>query len=78
MQKLKIFFDGFNSVPPIAFVFLGNFLSGDKGSERAYELKSLLKGLSELISSYPNLLKHSSFIFVPGRYDPSAANVLPR
>ncbi|XP_044739127.1 DNA polymerase epsilon subunit 2 [Chrysoperla carnea] len=78
LQKLKVFFQGFNDVPPIAFVFMGNFLSNDKGCEKAYELKTLFKGLGELISRYQNLIEQSTFIFVPGKNDPNAANILPR
>lgn len=55
-----------------------NFVSNDKGCEKAYELKTLFKGLGELISRYQNLIEQSTFIFVLGKNYPNAANILPR
>lgn len=78
MDKLKTLFAGYNDYPPIAMVFIGEFLSCPYGFEHSIQLKSVLSNLANLISQYTSLRNHCKFIFVPGQSDPPAANVLPR
>ncbi|KAL3286446.1 hypothetical protein HHI36_000953 [Cryptolaemus montrouzieri] len=77
-DKLEILFDGFQRDPPVAFVFLGNFISELHGSERIDNLKKCFKQLGDLISRYPTLLDNSQFVFVPGLTDPSTPYIVPR
>ncbi|KAG8228620.1 hypothetical protein J437_LFUL009325 [Ladona fulva] len=77
-QKLKILFRGYSQFPPIAFVFMGNFLSTQHGSTYAHTLKNCLKDLADTILEYPPIVENSKFIFVPGPLDPASANILPR
>ncbi|XP_059478569.1 DNA polymerase epsilon subunit 2 [Neocloeon triangulifer] len=78
LRKLQVLFEGLSSYPPIAFIFMGNFLSTKPESNQAEQLKFHLRSLADLISSYPNLLKFSKFVFVPGLADPACPNILPR
>lgn len=78
MEKLRVMFQGFSDCPPIAFIFMGNFLSSQHGSSHAPLLKAKFKELGELIIQFPNLVEKSKFIFVPGPSDPASANILPR
>ncbi|KAJ0171930.1 hypothetical protein K1T71_012693 [Dendrolimus kikuchii] len=78
MDNLKTLFAGYNDFPPIAMVFLGEFLSCPYGFEHSIQLKLVLNSLANLISQFTNLKDHCKFIFVPGRNDPAAANILPR
>lgn len=65
-------------MPPIAFVFLGNFLSQCYGSESFDILAKSFKKLAEIIVKYSNILKLSNFVFVPGTNDPCMQHILPR
>ncbi|KAL1487999.1 hypothetical protein ABEB36_015378 [Hypothenemus hampei] len=77
--KLEKLFDQMQSfVPPIAFVFLGNFTSESHGSDTLYEMKKQFKRLGELIAKYPLLVSSSQFIFVPGMDDPCTPHIVPR
>ena len=78
MRKLHILFQGYSLFPPIAFVFMGNFLSTKYGSSHGTQLRTHLRALGEMLAGFPELLQHSRFIFVPGPTDPACANVLPR
>ncbi|XP_011550188.3 DNA polymerase epsilon subunit 2 [Plutella xylostella] len=78
MSNLKTLFTGYNEFPPIAIVFMGEFLSCPYGFEHSTQLKSSLTSLGELIHQFTNLRESCKFIFVPGRSDPSAPNILPR
>jgi len=71
-------FEGFSTYPPIAFIFMGSFLSTKPGSSQAEQLKFHLRSLADLIVSFPNLLRYSKFVFVPGATDPACPNILPR
>ncbi|CAG9813336.1 unnamed protein product [Phaedon cochleariae] len=77
-EKLEILFDGFQDLPPVAFVFMGNFMSNSHGSEMMDDLKSLFKRLGELIMKFPNLSNNSQFVFVPGLSDPCTPHMVPR
>jgi DNA polymerase epsilon subunit 2 len=78
MAKLKTLFSGYNDFPPIAIVFLGEFLSCPYGFEHSMQLKAALTNLGDIIHPFKNLCESCKFIFVPGRGDPAAANILPR
>lgn len=78
MSNLKTLFAGYNEYPPLAIVFMGEFLSCPYGYEHSMQLRAALINLSEMICSFPNLRGNSKFIFVPGKGDPVAANILPR
>lgn len=78
MDKLKILFSGYNDFPPIAIVFLGEFLSCPYGFEHGIQLKAALSHLGDIIYQFSTLRNVCKFIFVPGRGDPAAANILPR
>ncbi|KAJ8980174.1 hypothetical protein NQ317_011418 [Molorchus minor] len=77
-EKLEILFDGVQASPPIAFVFMGNFMSESHGSEIMDTLRKLFKKLAELISKYPNIVNVSQFVFVPGLTDPCTPHIVPR
>lgn len=78
MDKLRAMFEGFLSYPPIAFVFMGDFLSGQLGASHCSELRLRFKALGDLMAQYPLLLEKCYFIFVPGPCDPSGPKILPR
>lgn len=77
-EKLEILFDGMHGTPPIAFVFMGNFMEELIGLETMVTLKNLFKQLAELIGRYSNLIDNSEFIFVPGMLDPCSPHIVPR
>lgn len=78
MAKLKTLFTGYNDFPPIAIVFMGEFLSNPYGHEHSTQLRTALTHLGDVIHQFKTLQERTKFIFVPGRGDPSAANILPR
>ncbi|PNF14373.1 DNA polymerase epsilon subunit 2, partial [Cryptotermes secundus] len=78
MEKLQVLFAGYADYPPVAFVFMGNFLSSQQGSSHATTLKTRFKALGDLIAQFPELSEKSKFIFVPGPSDPASPNILPR
>lgn len=78
MTKLKSLFSGYNDFPPLAIVFMGEFLSSPYGYEHGIQLKNALKGLADTLLQYPQLIENCKFVFVPGSTDPSSPNVLPR
>lgn len=78
MSKLSTLFTGYADAPPTAFVLMGNFSSKPYGPQRNKELKENFTALGDLILGYPDLVKKSQFIFVPGPQDPGQANILPR
>ncbi|XP_013147837.1 PREDICTED: DNA polymerase epsilon subunit 2 [Papilio polytes] len=78
IAKLKMLFTGYNDFPPIAIVFMGEFLSCPYGSEHSIQLKAALNNLADVLLPFTKLRETCKFIFVPGRSDPAAANILPR
>ncbi|CAG4966167.1 unnamed protein product [Colias eurytheme] len=78
ISKLKAMFSGFNDFPPIAIVFMGEFLSCPYGYEHSTQLKAALINLADVIYPFTKLRETCKFIFVPGRSDPIAPNILPR
>ncbi|GJQ78353.1 Pole2 [Trypoxylus dichotomus] len=77
-EKLEMLFNGMHASPPVAFVFMGNFMSESHGSENIAIFKKLFKQMGELISRYPILVNNSQFIFVPGMSDPCTPHIVPR
>ncbi|CAG9764814.1 unnamed protein product [Ceutorhynchus assimilis] len=78
-EKLEKLFDQMEQfLPPIAFVFMGNFMSESHGSEIINDLKKQFKRLGELISKYHILVNSSQFVFVPGLTDPCSPHIVPR
>ncbi|XP_046972763.1 DNA polymerase epsilon subunit 2 [Vanessa cardui] len=78
ISKLKALFAGYNDFPPIAIVFMGEFLSCPYGYEHSTQLKAALINLCDIIIPFTKLRQSCKFIFVPGRGDPIAPNILPR
>ncbi|XP_050356715.1 DNA polymerase epsilon subunit 2 [Nymphalis io] len=78
ISKLKTLFAGYNDFPPIAIVFMGEFLSCPYGYEHSTQLKAALINLCDIIIPFTKLRQSCKFIFVPGRGDPIAPNILPR
>lgn len=75
---MQMLFEGMQMIPPVAFVFMGNFLLESHGFEKIDKLKKLFKKLGQLVSNYGNLVEKSQFIFVPGLMDPCLPHMVPR
>nr|XP_021187205.2 DNA polymerase epsilon subunit 2 [Helicoverpa armigera] len=78
MDSLKKLFAGFEDYPPIAIVLIGEFLSCPYTYKFHMHLKNGLNSLADTICQFKQLKEKCKFIFVPGKTDPAAANVLPR
>lgn len=78
MEKLRVLFTGYAEMPPTCFVFSGNFSSQLTSAKRNRALKENLSSLADLLSEFPNLVKSSKFVFVPGPNDPGLSHILPR
>ncbi|KAJ3295638.1 DNA polymerase epsilon subunit 2 [Borealophlyctis nickersoniae] len=81
LMKLRELFEGFSqTIPPLAFIFLGNFISSpyihDGTDHRKY--KDSFNSLADLLADFPVLSQNCHFIFVPGPHDPWASTILPR
>lgn len=74
---------------PQAFVLMGNFVQkaiiNGGGGAGSIEYKELFDSLAVILSDFPALLHHSTFVFVPGDNDPwasafstGAASIIPR
>lgn len=75
MQKLKTLFEGYDEVPPIAIVLMGPFM---KTYDDAYELRTHLNALGEIIDATSRLKRETFIVFVPASEDPVSMNILPR
>ncbi|KAJ3395969.1 DNA polymerase epsilon subunit 2 [Lobulomyces angularis] len=80
--KLRTMFEGYNDNPPLAFIFIGSFISTPykmDGSDQDNYTESF-NHLADLISEYPSIAKASIFVFVPGSNDPlnSQQEILPK
>ena len=78
MERLDTLFSGYSETPPTAFVLMGDFSSAPYGPLANQNLRENFKSLGELVSRYPDLVKNSQFLFVPGPQDPGPGNLLPR
>ncbi|KLO18036.1 epsilon DNA polymerase [Schizopora paradoxa] len=66
---------------PKLFIFCGNFSTQGVGQGTSKEMQNYQEGfdrLADLIASYPQLLRQTHFVFVPGPLDLTANSVLPR
>ncbi|KAE8375798.1 DNA polymerase alpha/epsilon subunit B-domain-containing protein [Aspergillus bertholletiae] len=92
-DALKMLFGFYSDLPPrerpIVFVLIGNFVQkamiNGGGRAGGIEYKEYFDSLALVLSEFPSLLQHSTFIFVPGDNDPwpsafsaGAASALPR
>ncbi|XP_060117253.1 DNA polymerase epsilon subunit 2-like [Heteronotia binoei] len=78
LEKLRIMFSGYSSMPPTCFFFCGNFSSAPYGKNQIQSLKGSLKALADVICEYPSIHQSSRFVFIPGPEDPGPGCVLPR
>ncbi|KAL4238277.1 DNA polymerase epsilon subunit 2 [Mactra antiquata] len=78
IEKLRILFSGYSGFPPTCFVFCGNFLSAPLGSSHCKVLRDCFSKLADLLCEFPDLIKSSKFLFVPGPLDPGPSTILPR
>lgn len=90
---LKKIFSLYNDLPlnerPFVFILIGNFVRqpiiNGGGQAGSVEYKEYFDSLALVLSEFPSLLRHSTFIFVPGDNDPwasalsaGAATTIPR
>ncbi|KAL1982559.1 hypothetical protein VTN96DRAFT_1216 [Rasamsonia emersonii] len=92
-EALKNVFKSYSDLPleelPLVFFMIGNFVEnamigeGGRGNSIAY--KEYFDTLAHVLSEFPSLLRHSTFVFVPGDNDPwastfsaGAATAIPR
>lgn len=75
MEKLKVLFEGYDEVPPIAIVLMGPFM---KTYDDPYTLKTHLNNLAEIIDGTSRLKRETYIIFVPASEDPVSVSILPR
>ncbi|XP_054827711.1 DNA polymerase epsilon subunit 2 isoform X2 [Eublepharis macularius] len=57
LEKLRIMFAGYSSMPPTCFFFCGNFSSAPYGKNQIQSLKGSLKALADIICEYPSIHK---------------------
>ncbi|XP_062974355.1 DNA polymerase epsilon subunit 2 isoform X2 [Elgaria multicarinata webbii] len=77
LEKLRMMFSGYSSMPPTCFFFCGNFSSAPYGKKQIQSLKGSLKALADIICEYPSIHERR-FVFVPGSEDPGPGSILPR
>lgn len=93
LDALRKIFSLYNDQPfverPFAFILIGNFVQqpimNGGGRAGSIEYKEYFDTLATVLSDFPSLLRHSTFIFVPGDNDPwastfsaGAASTIPR
>lgn len=93
LDALKRVFSLYSDLPlverPVVFVLIGNFVQkaiiNGGGRAGSIEYKEYFDSLALVLSEFPTLLQHSTFIFVPGDNDPwasafsaGAASTVPR
>ena len=68
-----------DAVPP-SFLLCGDFVSSEYSMDSAgiRRLQRLFTDLADLIASFPRLIEHSNFIFVPGPRDVGTNGLFPR
>ncbi|KAL1962201.1 hypothetical protein VTN77DRAFT_9922 [Rasamsonia byssochlamydoides] len=92
-EALKNVFKSYSDLPleelPLVFFMIGNFVEnaviGEGGRGNSIEYKEYFDTLAHVLSEFPSLLRHSTFVFVPGDNDPwastfsaGAATAIPR
>lgn len=93
LDALKSIFSSYADLPlaerPVTFVLIGNFaqkaIINGGGQAGSIEYKEYFDALAVVLSEFPSLLRHSTFVFVPGDNDPwasafsaGAASTIPR
>ncbi|THC95501.1 hypothetical protein EYZ11_005016 [Aspergillus tanneri] len=93
VDALRKLFNLYNDLPlaerPMVFILIGNFVQkttiNGSGKAGSIEYKEYFDSLAGVLSDFPYLLQHSTFIFVPGDSDPwssafaaGAASPVPR
>ncbi|OKL55731.1 hypothetical protein UA08_09109 [Talaromyces atroroseus] len=80
-EALRSVFDTYSALPfeelPLAFLMIGNFIEkigfGQGNGGNSIEYKECFDNLASVLSDFPALLTHTTFIFVPGDNDPWAS-----
>jgi DNA polymerase epsilon subunit 2 len=80
-EALRSIFDTYSALPfdelPLAFLMIGNFIEkvgfGQGSGGNSIEYKECFDSLASVLSDFPALLNHTTFIFVPGDNDPWAS-----
>lgn len=77
-EKMDFLFSNLQQ-PPIAFIFLGNFMRESQNTcECIQMIREKLKMFAELIVKYTVIARTSHFVFVPGMNDPCTPYITPR
>eukprot|EP00466_Bigelowiella_natans_P000272 jgi/Bigna1/33306/e_gw1.1.400.1 len=80
LDNFRTLLEGFVDSVPRLFVLMGNFTSrplGLKGGD-VKKLQAYFDDLADIILEFPDLIKSSKFVFIPGPNDLGIGNVLPR
>lgn len=79
LAKLETVFDGYSSIVPTAFIFLGNFMSRPpRSSDDVQKVQQAFHGLTRLILKYKSLALQSTWIFSRGPSDPVGSATFPQ
>ncbi|CAB3409270.1 unnamed protein product [Caenorhabditis bovis] len=70
--------EGYSQIPPIAFVFCGNFCSQPRQKETMALMDRGFRWLANQLNEFKEAYQKTQFIFVPGPDDPLVDMVLPR
>lgn len=77
-EKMELMFSNLRE-PPIAFIFLGNFIQESQNTSECIEMiREKLKTFAELIDKYVVISRNTHFVFVPGLSDPCTPYIAPR
>ncbi|KAJ8674104.1 hypothetical protein QAD02_005366 [Eretmocerus hayati] len=78
LNKFEVLLSGFSDEPPTAIVLCGHFSSSPLNSSSTKKLREGFKKIAAIITRFPAIQESTTFVLVPGPYDPSAPKVLPR
>ncbi|CAI5449471.1 unnamed protein product [Caenorhabditis angaria] len=70
--------EGYCQIPPVAFVFCGNFCSRTRQKETMALLDRGFRWLANQLNEFKDSYQKTQFIFVPGPDDPLVDMILPR
>lgn len=81
LESLRSVFGIYSALPfeelPLAFLMIGNFIGkvgfGQSNGGNSIEYKECFDSLASVLSDFPALLRHTTFVFVPGDNDPWAS-----